>query len=107
MVHVAATISLRPGPFAFPGTDVDQVDQGCPGSKLQHSMFGQGTLDGATKHALIEKPGLGHVADQQYDVIETFELEWRVHGALFTLMAPNEKGRDRRRTRPCLSIATR
>ena len=93
MVHVAAAFGFGPCPFAFLGADVDQVDQRRPGAKLEHAIFGQRPIDRASQHLLVEALRLGHVADQQDNMVDAFKLERRTaHGPSLRLLAPTKKG---------------
>ena len=62
------------------------------GTQLEHAIVGQRPVDCAAEHLLVECPGLGHVAHQQHDMIEAFQLERRVsHGGSLRLRQAMKK----------------
>ena len=80
MVHVAPAFGFGTSPGAFLGADVDQIDQRGPGAELEHAIFGQRPVDRAADDLLIEALRLGHVADQQDDMVEASQLKRRLGG---------------------------
>ena len=64
------------------------------GAQLEHAILRQRPVHPAADHVAIESLGLGHVADQQDNMIDTFERERRSsgHGSFYGRYGERKRG---------------